>query len=264
MMSETLADARAAPTEDSAFVVTSARRDHRRPRFSRFRDLDRAAVNVDYQIHTVETDGEATIEELLSLARGRGLGSIAFTEHVRRSTDWFPRFAAQVRAAAVDHPELDVFVGCETKANDRRGTLDLSEEILDASEIVLGSVHRFPHPDGGYYRFEDLGREDMATIEFELAMGMVRNAPIDVLSHPGGMYQRRHGAFPEELFREMMTATLERGIAIEINSSYLVDIDSFLRLCAEIDPFVSIGSDVHRPSELGQCRDLLLARGVAA
>jgi len=87
-------------------------------------------------------------------------------------------------------------------------------------------------------------------------------APIDVLGHPGGMSLRRHGRFPEKYFRALMTSTLERRIAIEINSSYLVDMPAFLALCEEINPYVSIGSDAHRLSELGRCRDQLLELGV--
>jgi putative hydrolase len=127
---------------------------------------------------------------------------------------------------------------------------------------VLGVVHRFPGADGSYLDFKSLSAEEMAEIEFRLSMGMIRNAPIDVLGHPGGMYQRRHGAFPEALFREMMLATRERGIAIEINTSYLVDIPSFIALCAEIDPIVSIGSDAHQLQELAHCRDTLVQMGI--
>ena len=54
--------------------------------------------------------------------------------------------------------------------------------------------------------------------------------------------------------------TARRGVAIEINSSYLVDVDAFLRLCQEVDPIVSIGSDAHKLEELGRCRDVLRAR----
>ena len=52
--------------------------------------------------------------------------------------------------------------------------------------------------------------------------------------------------------------SLERNIALEINSSYLRDVPAFLKLGAEINPYVSIGSDVHGLEELGRCRDLLL------
>jgi len=220
------------------------------------------ALNVEYQVHTVQTDGEATVDEILTVAREREIGALAFTEHVRRNTKWFPDFVSDVRERAARFPDLQVYVGCETKAMDRDGTLDISSSILEASDIVLGSVHRFPDGAGGYLDFKAIPPEEFADIEFHLAIGMVRHAPIDVLAHPGGMYERRHGAFPEEYFRELMMATLDRGIAIEINSSYLVDVPTFIRLCGEINPIVSIGSDAHKLHELGTCRDMLRAMGI--
>ncbi len=231
------------------------------PPFAHFRDLDRSALNVEYQVHTSQTDGEATIEQLLASARQRKLSALAFTEHVRRDTSWFGTFARAVRTAAQAYPDLTVYVGCEAKALDTAGSLDASETILAECDVVLGSVHRFPDGRGRYLDPGALAADACAEREFALALGLVKAAPIDVLAHPGGMSLRQHGSFPEPLFRRLMEAARERGVAVEINSSYLRDVPAFLRLCAEVNPLVSIGSDVHRLEELGRCRDLLLGLG---
>ncbi|HEV3257593.1 MAG TPA: PHP domain-containing protein [Gemmataceae bacterium] len=230
----------------------------RLPRLRRFRDLDAAALNVDYQVHTTRTDGAASIAELLAAARARGLAALAFTEHVRRDTPWFAEFAAAVRQAAQACPDLQIHVGCEAKVLDADGTLDASEAVLAECTLVLGSVHRFPDGQGGYLDFANLGAAACAELEYELALGLLRRAPIHVLAHPGGMTQRRHGCFPRERLRKILDASLDRGIAIEINTSYLRDVRGFLDLCADVNPYVSIGSDVHHLDELGRCRDTLL------
>ena len=234
----------------------------RKPVFRRFRDLTPADINVEFQVHTTWTDGQASAAEILEVAIERQLGAIAFTEHVRLETEWFDDFVRHIREEAARKPDITVYVGCETKAMDEVGTLDVSPAILGACDIVLGVVHRFPDGRGGYLDFKTLSAEETADIEFRLSMGMIRSAPIDVLGHPGGMYQRRHGAFPERYFREMMAATLERGIAIEINSSYLVDPERFIALCDEINPIVSIGSDAHKLDELAKCRNMLIQMGI--
>lgn len=233
-----------------------------RPTFVRFLDLTEADLNVEYQTHTTQTDGQASIEDILGIAHERQLATLAFTEHVRKDTDWFEQFVQDVRDAAHHYPDLHVLVGCEAKALDTEGTIDLSQHILEHADIVLGSVHRFPNSDGGYVDFSSLEPRVLAEIECQLSLGMLRYAPIDVLAHPGGMYQRRYGTFPEDLFREMLEVSLERAIAVEISSSYLADVDGFLRLCGEINPYVSIGSDVHKLDEVGRCRDMLRALGV--
>ncbi|APG88691.1 histidinol phosphatase (plasmid) [Sinorhizobium americanum CCGM7] len=236
--------------------------DRGKPVFSRFRDLARQQLNVELQVHTNWTDGEATVLEVLQTARERGLAELAFTEHVREDTSWFPDFKAEILSAADGFGDLRVYVGCETKAMDGDGRLDVSRSVLDACDIVLGVVHRLPDGRGSYLDFKQLSFEETAEIEFRMSMGMIANAAIDVLGHPGGMSLRRYGQFPENYFRKLMTATLARGIAIEINSSYLVDMPAFLALCDEINPFVSIGSDAHKLSDLGRCRDKLLELGV--
>lgn len=228
----------------------------RRP-FPRFSELDLYGLNVEHHAHTTRTDGTATIEESIATARQRGLRSLAFTEHVRRDTDWFADFAREIRTARREAPAIEVLIGCEAKALDPGGDLDASDAILRECDIVLGSVHRFPDGRGGVLRFEDVPQAELAETETELALGLLRNAPIDVLAHPGGMYQRRHGSFPEPLMRRILEASLERGIAVEISTSYLREVEPFLRLCSEVDPFVSIGSDAHRLSDIGRCRDVL-------
>ena len=228
--------------------------------FKHFHNLTPDDINVEFQTHTNQTDGHNSIREVLQRAHERGLRAIAFTEHVRRSTDWFTGFAQAVRAEAADFPDLTVYVGCEAKALNVQGGLDVSDEVRAQCEIVLGSVHTFPKKFG---KFDDYDKNDpqqvrrFAEIECELALGLLKYAPIHVLAHPGGMYQRRFGAFPPDLFREMMLATRVQNVAIEISSSYLVDMPGFLALCAELNPLVSIGSDVHELDHVAKCRDLV-------
>lgn len=224
----------------------------------RFRDLDSDAVNIELHCHTTWTDGEAAVEAVVERARALGLRALAITEHVRRGSEsWFSGFAAEVRAAGAA-AGLDVLVGCEAKAMDPDGGLDASDDVLDASDLVIGSVHRFPDGQGGLLSFADLSADRMAEIETALATGLLRGAPIDVLGHPGGMYQRRHGAFPKPLMRDILEASLERDIAVEISTSYTVDLEGFLKVCSEVNPRVSIGSDAHRLDDVGRCRDSLL------
>ena len=232
--------------------------------FPRFRDLRWLDINCDLHVHTDRTDGKSDITVLMDSAVERGLKRIAFTEHARRDTRWFHEFACEVRARQEGYPQLEVLVGCEVKAIDMQGGLDATDEILAESDIVLGSVHRFPNGRGEYIDFSTLSQEEHAQIELELALGLLRAAPIDVLAHPGGMYCRRYSDFPSAMMREILEASLERGRAVEINTSYLQDLSTFLKLCTEINPYVSIGSDAHQYEQLGECRELLQAYGIGS
>ena len=63
-------------------------------RFERFNDIDRAYLNRDYQIHTSWTDGKNAPIEIIQAAQQMGLAGIAFTEHIRKESDYFPHFFA--------------------------------------------------------------------------------------------------------------------------------------------------------------------------
>ena len=233
----------------------------RRMAFVPFRELTRAEVNRDLQIHTVATDGQGTVSELIARAEALGLEEIAFTEHVRRNSRYFEGFADDVEQARLKS-RVRVSVGIEVKTEDAQGTLDVSPEVLRRAEIVLGSVHRFPDGAGGFVSAESVSYAEAVEREMRLALGLLRRAPIDVLAHPGGMCQRAFGRFPQDGFEELMRVSLERRIAVEINTAYTRDLDGFLALCQRINPVVSVGSDVHEVSQLGACRDALWARGI--
>lgn len=231
------------------------------PTFVPFKDLDRKHVNRDFQVHTALTDGEGTVEAIIARAETLGLEEIAFTEHVRRQSTYFPSFAASVQAARAA-TAVTVYTGIEAKAEDEKGTLDAPDDALATAELVLGSVHRFPLGDGRFIHAREFDYAEAARRERALALGLVRSAPIHVLSHPGGMCLSAFGTFPAEYFEELMRAALERGIAIEINTSYTKDLDAFLALCRRVNPLVSVGSDVHRLDDLGTCRAALWSRGI--
>lgn len=225
--------------------------------FPRFSQLDEGACRVELQVHTTWTDGRQSVRDVLEATREQGLHTVAITEHVRHDTDWFGRFLSDVRREAEHFPDMTVLVGCEAKALDTEGGLDLAEPVSEQCDIVLGSVHRFPDGTGGLLEFSTLAPQELADREVELAVGLLRVAPIDVLAHPGGMYQRRHGAFPPAGMRRIIEASMERGIAVEINSSYHPDLSPMIALCRELDPFVSIGSDAHERAEVGKCSAML-------
>lgn len=230
--------------------------------FHRFKDLTWNDINCDLQVHTNRTDGQASVSEILKKAQEVGLKKLAFTEHVRKDTQWFEDFVKEVRLVKNKYHDIQVLVGCEVKTLDEKGTLDISTEILATSEIILGSVHRFPNESGGFLDFKSLDKETFARIEFELALGMLKNAPIHVLSHPGGMYARHYSDLPEKYLGQLLEKSINRKIAVELNSSYINDFNTVLNLFKEINPYVSIGSDVHRLDEIGKCRDQLKLYGV--
>ena len=225
-------------------------------RFVRLSEMDAAWINREMHLHTSWTDGTPTIAEVIDRAEALGLEEIAFTEHVRADSAWFPAFAAEVRAAAAGRA-VRVLVGAEVRITDFEGSLDITPAQRRECDVVLASVHRFPGADGTPIEFASVPREAFAETELALALGFLRRGGADVLAHPGGMSQRQLGGFPDEMYRLLARASRAAGVAIEISASYLPDVGGFLALLRDDDPFVSVGSDAHTLDELGRCRDIL-------
>lgn len=217
-----------------------------------FADLRGDLLHREMHVHTLQTDGQASIEELIADAERLGLTLLVFTEHVRADSDWFVDFAARVRKAARG-AHLEVLVGAEVRISDFHGGLDISPAIRRHCDLVLASVHRFPGVNGESIPFGSVDRETFCATEYELALGLLRCGEADILAHCGGMSLRHLGHFPTLYFRNLMREARASGTAIEINSAYLTDLAPFLKLLAEINPLVSIGSDVHHLIQLGDC-----------
>ncbi|MBO9610959.1 MAG: PHP domain-containing protein [Paenibacillaceae bacterium] len=230
-----------------------------KPRFYRFRELHRDALQVEYQMHTKWTDGASSVREMLLAAAEKGLTAVAFTEHIRRDSGWFAEFVREVREEGAAFPELAVYAGCEAKALDACGSLDASDEALLACDLVLGSVHSFPTALLDGRTMDQLDESTFAQMELTLSLGLLRYGRIDVLAHPGGMTNRRFGGFPVHGYELLMRESLVRGIAMEINPTYLNGPGLYLALAQRINPFVSIGSDAHDTVQIGACRDMLAA-----
>lgn len=230
----------------------------RRPTFYRFSELTHANANRDFQIHTNWTDGEAPIEAVIARAREVGLAEIAFTEHARANSDYYLAFFEEVDRHAAEFDDLTVFRGFEVKVLDDAGRLDISDDMRVAADVVLGSVHSFPHPDGGVALAHKFPEHDARETEFALARGLIVNGTADVISHAGGMCLRSFGTFPVDYMAELVALAAQHGVAFEINTSYHGGIlDALIPMLERHDPPVSIGSDVHRLDQLGSCRDTL-------
>ena len=99
---------------------------------------------------------------------------------------------------------------------------------------------------------DQLTPQDFAEIEFNLSTAIIKNPRIDILAHPGGMYIRKFNKnLPWNYLKNLIDHTNNYHKAIEINSSYLRDIEFDTDLFSQLNPYVSLGSDAHTKEELG-------------
>ncbi len=206
---------------------------------------------VDFHIHTSWTDGKQSVAVMYERAIALGLKGLLYSEHARKTShDWFPDFAAEVRA--LPHRPCRAYVGVECKVNDFDGNVDTSEEITKHCDMVMASVHRFPAENGAPIPFDEVDTETAVDMEFRLSWEVLANPVIDILGHPFGMSYRRYGQVPSE---DRITALMGRaaafGVAFDINSHYHPDPWRMLAMCREAGTSVTLGSNAHSVDELG-------------
>lgn len=225
-----------------------------KPQLLRFNEINKDIPLWDYHIHTTITDGASSIKEYIQTGINRGLQAIVFTEHVRKTSQWYPAFVETVEGSRESYKQkIDIFHGIETKILNVDGELDATDEMLDTAELVLGSVHRFPGfcstPAISNY---NLSEEQFAKTELELAKVILKNPDVDVLAHPGGMFMRKFKKIvPAGFMEDLIGISNRHDRAIEINSSYLKDISLNTEPFSQMNPLISLGSDAHHTDELG-------------
>lgn len=199
----------------------------------------------DLHMHTTETDGKSTIEQMVEAARSNGRSYVAITDHSETLT--FVRGMGKERLVAQREKIRDaeqklgfrLFAGLEADIL-ADGSLDVVD-YLDELDWVVGSVH-----SGLQMKREDMTKRVVRAVE---------SGKIDCLGHATG---RQLGVRePSQIDLEAVLVAMKKtGVAIELNSSPLrLDIDEHVcKMAREMGVPVVINSDAHSVRELAFTR----------
>lgn len=201
----------------------------------------------DLHMHTTETDGKSTLEQMAEAAHDAGRSYVAITDHsealtfVRGLTK--DRLMAQVKKLREVEEKMDgkirLFAGVEADILGD-GSLDL-DEALGELDWVVGSVHSHLA----------MPRDEMT----KRVVKAIESGKIDCLGHATGRQLGvRAGA---QMDMEVVLAAAKRaGVAVELNSSPLrLDVDEHTcRMARELGVPVVINSDAHGVRELAHLR----------
>jgi putative hydrolase len=98
-------------------------------------------TSADYHIHSNyndHSDSDLTINNVIQFAEKNGLKKIAFTEHVRRGSDWIPKYLNEIQICARNSP-LEIIPGFEAKIL-LNGIIDCPDEYR-SKYFVVASFH---------------------------------------------------------------------------------------------------------------------------
>ncbi len=212
----------------------------------------------DVHMHTVETDGKNTIEEMAEAARKRGYQYIAITDHSKnlafanglddaRAVQHIARIREVDKKLSGGKNGIRVFAGIEVDIL-ADGSLDLSDSVLEQMDVVIASVH-------SHFNQESAEMTDRLLRAME-------NKNTAILGHPTGRQLLRRDAYALDM-EAVLDAAAKLKVAMELNSyPERLDLnDRHLRMANEGGVKIVIKTDSHHTSHMEKiCYGVLQAR----
>jgi DNA polymerase (family 10) len=204
-------------------------------------------IQGDVHMHTVETDGRNTIEEMAVAAKARGYQYMAITDHSKNlafanGLDDTRALAhiKKIREANKQIEGITIFAGIEVDIL-ADGDLDLSNDVLAQMDIVIASVH-------SVFNQEPPKMTDrlLKTIE---------NPHVSLIGHPTGRIQLRRDAYQYDM-HAVLNAAAKHKVAMELNSyPDRLDLnDVNLRHAKQQGVKIVINTDSHHTSHMEKIR----------
>jgi DNA polymerase (family 10) len=210
--------------------------------------LEVSDIRGDLHMHTRETDGRATLEEMAELAKAAGYEYIAITDHSKAlamanglDEERVVRFAERVRRLNEEGSlGIHIFSGIECDIL-RDGKMDLDDSALAELDFVIGSVHSHMN----------LTSAEMT----DRLLAAIANPHVRAIGHPTGRILMHREPYPFD-FERVASACAQHGVWLEINASpERLDIHGpLLRSAKSKGVKFVISTDAHHPKHLGNMR----------
>ena len=201
----------------------------------------------DLHMHTTESDGRATLEEMAEAARQKGYQYIAITDHSKAlsMTNGLDEkrvvgFARRVREINRSGLGIRVFSGIECDIL-KDGAMDLADDALAELDLVIGSVHSHMNQESD----EMTGR----------LLRALECPYLRIVGHPTGRILLHRDPFPFD-FDRVVAEAARRGVSLEINASpERLDLDgTLIRTAKTKGAKFTISTDAHHPQQLANMR----------
>jgi DNA polymerase (family 10) len=217
-------------------------------------------IQGDLQMHTVASDGHASVAAMADAARERGYRYIAITDHSKRVTMAHGLDAKRLRAQweEIDawnavHRGFTVLKSVEVDILER-GNLDLPDDVLAEADYVVASLH---------YGIDQPEREITSRL-----VGAAQHPWVDAIGHPTGRLLGKREPYPLA-FDALAQAAADAGCLLELNGHpERMDLPDTLAAAAKSCGvrFV-LSTDSHQPGHLSFMRyavDLARRAGLEA
>jgi DNA polymerase (family 10) len=203
--------------------------------------VEYGSLKGDLQVHSENSDGTATIEEMARGAKAFGLDYIAITDHTK----------SLALAGGLEEQELLEQAYKISQLNDRLreefrilssaevnimkdGSLDIPNTVLDKLDIVGAAIHsHFNLP---------------IETQTERLIKAAKNPSVDILFHPTGRLINKRAGYPVDI-EKVIEVSKDTNTVLEIDAHYdRLDLkDEYVRMAVRKGVKLVIDSDAHHP-----------------
>ena len=207
--------------------------------------LDRGDLRGDLHVHTDWSDGEASIEEMITAAADRGHEYVCLTDHatgpgmvggVGLDETALREQLPAIREAAAD-AEIEVLAGVEANVGPD-GSVSVADDLLAELDLVVASPHAALSGEGT-----------------ERLVRAAEHPEVDVIGHPTGRQLGRRSGLELDVER-LATAAAAADTALEVNASpRRLDLPGrAVKTAIETGARIAIDTDAHRPAHFDLLR----------
>jgi putative hydrolase len=215
----------------------------------------------DMHVHSTFSDGKNSIEENIEEAETLGLETLTCVDHVRRDTDWLPRYVAAIENLR-SNTDVELICGIEAKLLNTAGDLDLPE-LPPGIDRIYAADHQVPLEDGPHHprevaeEIESGARDPQDVIGsiVESTANAARRHQNMVIAHMFSILPKlglEEADVPRQLLEELARVASETGTLIEVDERWSCPSAESLK------PFVARGipvlmsTDSHMRGKIGR------------
>jgi DNA polymerase (family X) len=201
----------------------------------------------DLHMHTTESDGKASLREMVVAAIDRGLKYVAITDHSPRVSMANGLNPARLRAQwdeidqlGRDFDDFTILKGIECDILEKGG-MDLPDDVLAEADWVIASVH--------------YGQQQSREQITDRILGALENPHVSIIAHPTGRLIGRRKSYAVDL-DAVFKAAAKNGKLMEINANPArLDLDDVAAAAAKRHGIpIVISSDAHSTAGLNVLR----------
>lgn len=168
-------------------------------------------IRGDLHMHTTATDGKATLQEMITAARSRGLEYIAITDHSKRvaMANGLDENRLLQQWAEIDEINKSlpkgfvVLKGIECDILEPGG-MDFPNDVLEQADWVLGAIH--------------YGQNQSVQQITDRLLGAIENPHVDCIAHPTGRLINKREPYDVNM-DQVFAAAKKHDKVLELNAN---------------------------------------------